>query len=461
MIYFMEIGLIRGISNTLLASLLSLFTFHYSLAENHGNEVARAIDSQLDWHRAAESLSDFRIVDGMLFPQSVGAVFTSHVMQFPEKQSFEAIRFGQPGYWGEDQWKNAGNLGPTEEADAPVFISPAAGKYWYLNAVSGGGEYNAWHSTDFVNWTDYGNVTEKDWVTSAEYADGHFFIYYDEPNDEDPHLIRFTDLRSAEGRIEHGLVFDDPSHGSDIAAFRDLDGRFHLIYEDWSAINARAHSWDSQVAGRTSSPDGIHGFTNRGHQPVIDLRGQNKGRKKSYQHPNGTYEYEVHAGPHDAFGDFEMIRVGDRYYLFCDFHPEGVEIGLGYWMSDSLDRHFDFGGVIRRNVHPDPSAGFAEGEFVMFVQGGDDLKSSGPWVDAIEARAGVDQDGDGIIDVWTEWSRVRESYGRIDGFAKVFSAEPAELDLSRLPAGFGIRFMVRFGAVGAILDRVAVVSGDV
>lgn len=99
--------------------------------------------------------------------------------------------------------------------------------------------------------------------------------------------------------------------------------------------------------------------------------------------------------------------------------------------------------------------------FSMFVQCDDDLKRNGPWVDAIEARAGVDQDGDGIIDVWTEWSRVRESYGRIDGFAKVFSAEPAELDLSRLPAGFGIRFMVRFGAVGAILDRVAVVSGDV
>ena len=102
--------------------------------------------------------------------------------------------------WGANKWQGAGDLTPgVNDGDAGVFLSPADGDYWYFNANSGGGQYRAYHSTNMVNWTSHGNVTGKDWVTSAEYANGQFFIYYDEPNDEDPHLIVFDnadDLRN-------------------------------------------------------------------------------------------------------------------------------------------------------------------------------------------------------------------------------------------------------------------------
>jgi hypothetical protein len=314
-----------------------------------------------------------------------------------------------------------------------------------------------------VDWTDHGPVTGQDWITSAEYHDGTFFVYYDEPNDENPHLMTFTDITDASTRVLHGEVLDTQSHGSDMAAFRDLDGTFHIIYEDWMAINARQHSWDSQYAGHTSSLDGINGFTAHEHTPPIDRRGNPTGQILQYNHPNGTYEYEVHDGPLDAWGDYELIRVGDTYYLFADDHPEGSSIGLGYWYSDDLYGEFTYGGMIRNGLHPDPTAGFAEGEFVMFVQGpalgaGQDLTSSGPWVNGVEAQAGVDTDGDGNIDVWTDWQVISESYSRIDGFAKAYAVDPAALDLSSLPEGFGIQFRFRTDDPNAIFDRVILES---
>ena len=46
-----------------------------------------------------------------------------------------------------------------------------------------------------------------------------------------------------------GLAFADPSHGSDAGIIRSLDGKFHVIYEDWSPINASKRSWDSPIGG--------------------------------------------------------------------------------------------------------------------------------------------------------------------------------------------------------------------
>ena len=422
------------------------------------------IDSQDEWYAAAASdATQFTLSNGLATPTHAGAIFESHVQRFTHKQRFETLTLAQTPQWGAGKWESSGNLGPSTEFDAPVFVSPAEGEYYYLNRNNSGPIYHVWSSPDMVNWTDHGPVTGQDWVTSAEYHDGTFYIYYDEPNDENPHLMTFTDLTDASTRVDHGEVLDNESHGSDMAAFRDLDGSFHIIYEDWSAINARQHSWDSQYAGHTSSPDGINGFTAHEHTPPIDRRGNPTGQILQYNHPNGTYQYEVHDGSLDAWGDYELIRVGDTYYLFADDHPEGSGIGLGYWYSDDLYGEFTYGGKIRDGMHPDPTAGFAEGEFVMFVQGpatgaGQDLTSSGPWVDGVEAQAGVDTDGDGEIDVWTEWQDVSEQYSRIDGFAKAYAVDPADLDLSGLPDGFGIQFRIRTNDTAAVFDSVIVES---
>ncbi len=86
------------------------------------------------------------------------------------------------------------------------------------------------------------------------------------------------------------------------------------------------------------------------------------------------------------------------------------------------------------------------------------LTSAGPWVDAVQARAGVDTDGDGIVDVWTAWEDVVEAYGRIEGFAKVFSVDPAAMDLSSLPEGYGIAFEFSTADIGAVMDSLTIES---
>lgn len=74
---------------------------------------------------------------------------------------------------------------------------------------------------------------------------------------------------------------------------------------------------------------------------------------------------------------------------------------------------------------------------------------------------GVDTDGDGEIDEWTDWVEVSESYGRIDGFAKAFSVDPAAMDLTGLPDGYGIQFMYRVGDTEAPIDSVVIESAAV
>ena len=94
--------------------------------------------------------------------------------------------------------------------------------------------YHAWHSKDLRDWKLLGLVCPSSCMTSAEYVDGKFYLYYDEPNDENPHLIIDDDLTDGILGKEYGEVFNDPSHGSDAGVFRDEDGTFHMIYEDES-----------------------------------------------------------------------------------------------------------------------------------------------------------------------------------------------------------------------------------
>ncbi len=97
------------------------------------------------------------------------------------------------------------------------------------------------------------------------------------PNDQDPHLFIDDDLTDGKPGKNMGLAFADPSDGSDCAVIRDLDGKFHIIYEDWSPINAGKHSWDSPLAGHSVSPNGMY-TPLKIKQPAVDHRTKPTGK---------------------------------------------------------------------------------------------------------------------------------------------------------------------------------------
>ena len=86
---------------------------------------------------------------------------------------------------------------------------------------------------------------------------------------------------------------------------------------------------------------------------------------------------------------------------------------------------------------------FAEGKFFLATQQKEDFVSPGPWVESVEVRVGVDTDNDKKIDKWSDWTKVQERYDYVKGFAKQVAREPAQMDLSKLPAGFGFQFELK------------------
>ena len=394
------------------------------------------VNSTGQWEKTEKMSSNLSFSKGCAEPTAEKAGFRSRVKSYGKKRRATQIIFEQSPVW--DNWVRISDIEPQGGKDAPVFLVAGEGDYWYLNALRGGGRYSAWYSEDMKNWTLHKNAIGKDWVTTAEYADGTFYVYYDEPNDEDPHLVIDNDLTDT-NHTDKGEVFADPSHGSDSGVFRAEDGSFHLIYEDWNPIDASAHSWDSPLAGHSESPDGIHGFEPHEHPAPIDERTVPVPEFGTFNHPAGKFVYHKHQGAQDAYGDYTVIRVGSQYYIFCDFDPHGAPMRLGYWTSDTLRGEFEWGGDIGKGFHPDPTIGFAEGQFYIFAQG-PDFVSSGPWVNQVKARAGVDEDGDEKIDQWTDWQVVREEYSRREGFSRIVDASTASIDLSVLPAGYGFAF---------------------
>jgi hypothetical protein len=249
-------------------------------------------------------------------------------------------------------------------------------------------------------------------------------------------------------------------HGSDCSLFRnDEDGLFHLIYEDWSPIKASTHAWDSPLAGHTTSVDGITGFVEGDHQPPIDLRTTPTGTFGTYNHPNyPNASYEIHSPDQNAYGDWTTVKIGSRFFMFCDNDPVGQSIRMGRFASDSIYGQFKYTGEMHTG-HPDPSVGFAEGQFYLFTQQNTDYTSPGPWVDGVEARAGVDTDGNGSIDQWTTWQSINEQYDYTPEFIRVVTLTPAGLDLSSLPEGYGFEFEFKIddsvvAAASPIMDQV-------
>jgi hypothetical protein len=129
--------------------------------------------------------------------------------------------------------------------------------------------------------------------------------------------------------------------------------------------------------------------------------------------------------------------------MFSDYdsHDEEKSMRIARWTSDDINKTFEFDGEIGEDFHPDPTVGFAEGQFYLIVQRTDvDFVSPGPWIGNVAARVGADENGDGNIDQWTDWQTVSETYDHKPGFARIVDVAPAAIDLSSLPAAKGFKF---------------------
>ena len=468
--------------------------------------------TQEEWSSNSASSPQLEIKDGMLRATADRAVYKSVLKSFDSKRSPKSIIVHQSTAWL--NWQAVKDMKPKGAGGAPIFMKKAAGDYWLLSIVNrslpkakkgaapvklagfdtpllpttdpnqflakggeklGQGGYRAWQSKDMKNWVYHGSVTTRKgaWATSAEFVDGKAYIYHDYPNDQDPHLTIDEDLTDGLPGKEMGKVFADPSHGSDSAVIRDLEGKFHIIYEDWSPIDASVRAWDSPLAGHTVSEDGINDFEILA--PAVDERTTPTGEIGTYFHPHwhktdpenypgvvvpedipqhrikkgGVFsqaKYEIHSPAQRAYGDWSAISIGGQYYLFADYDPVGAksksEMSVAWFTSSSIDEQFTLCGNIGSG-HPDPDIMFAEGQFYLVTQNQLDYISPGPWVDGVEVRVGVDTDNDKAVDQWTEWSVVKESYDHIEGFSKQVSKTPAQADLSELPEGFGFQYEIR------------------
>lgn len=432
--------------------------------QNKKEAVLWKIDSSKEWGKNDTSTADFNFEKGMV---SGEGIFKSKKRKLKKVTKLSSITLEQSPVW--NNWKEVKHVGPSNLADAPVLLSLKDKDYWAFGRygklksedpfqTSGKGSeaeklkgYHAWHSTDMVHWVHHGSITdwEARWMTTAEYVNGKFYFYADVPNDTDPHLIIDDNIYDGKMGKKMGMVYDD-GPGSDMAIMRDIDGTFHLISENWTPINASLRAWDSPLADHAVSPDGIKPFKNLA--PAIDHRTKFTGEYGSYKHPHwgkgNTNKFEIHSPIQNAYGDWTIIRIGDQYHLFGDYDEANEatagkrssrdHMKVGRFTSSSLDKPFEFSGTFGKG-HPDPTVGFAEGQFYLISQT-NDFVSSGPWVDGVEVRVGVDSNGDKNIDTWTNWTSIKETYNHTPDFPRVISKTPAALDLSSLPKTKYVQF---------------------
>ena len=476
---------------TLLAStLILLMTATGSKADDW------SLSTQQEWKAGIESLEGADILNGQVTPREKGAKLRTRLHQADQKKKASSLTIAQSAVW--QNWEPIENLGPSNLSDAPVLLTIGPNNYWMFGRYGGKrkkntekqkefkpatatlqgfdiplqttrfpnqfdapgglkpgkGGYHAWQSRDMKNWVHHGPVTEgfSKWVTSAEHIDGKTLIYYDFPNDQDPHVYVDEDLFDGEPGKNMGIAVKDPSHGSDAGFIRDLQGRMHVIIEDWSPINASKRSWDSPLAGHAVSENGLDNF--KFLAPPVDERTKSTGKIATYNHPHwakedpsrfktNVAEYEVHEPEQEAYGDWAAICIGGQYYLFADYDPAGGHsMSVGWFTSSSIDKPFTWCDHIGTG-HPDPDVAFAEGKFYLATQQKTDFVSPGPWVESVEVRVGVDTDGNGEVDDWTDWKEVKETYDYIEGFSKQIARTPAAVDLSELPKGFGFQVEIR------------------
>ena len=298
----------------------------------HADKGDWKIDTGKDWKEGIESSEGAVFEGGSVSPEEKAATIVTKLRSFDTKRSAQSLTVAQSPIW--QNWNPIENLGPSNLQDAPVLLTMGPDDYWMFGRYGGGqprrkkgeqakplpkfqpesatlegfdvplqttrfpnqfnapgglkkskGGYHAWQSRDMKNWVHHGPVTEgfSRWVTSAEMVDGKALIYYDFPNDQDPHVYVDDDLTDGEPGENKGKVLDDPSHGSDAGFIRDLDGNVHVIFENWNAINASKRSLDGPMAGHAVSPNGIDPFKIK--NLAVDNRTTPTGKIATYNHP--------------------------------------------------------------------------------------------------------------------------------------------------------------------------------
>jgi len=439
----------------------------------------RVVDTQEEWQKVMADSQAMELADGLLLPQA-GEAFVS--VTFPtngKKQALKSVTLRQFPVW--DSWKGIPRVVPGGVNDAPVLLAVEPGNYWIVHP-------KVMHSTDMVQWKEIAGMV-RPCTTDAEYHDGKFYLYYDKPNDRDA-WVYITDDLSVKNAGQDHLVLQKPYLGGDAAIFRNEDGLWHMIYENYEP-GEHGGTWDTALAGHSVSPDGIHGFEPDAHVPPIDTRGEPTGKtgllrlhptqytpeeKKAMEAaPHEKFkkhihiEHDLYDGPKDFYGDYTLIKVGRWYYLFCDYHADRGDrdkwengkpksMRVGRWRTDDITKPFVWCGEVGRNVHPDPTIAFAEGRFYLLVQNWEhdpdnpdvDYVSDGPWVDGVEVRAGVDVNNDGKIDEWTPFTRIKETYRQKPGFTKIVDVTPASLDTSSLPAGYAFQIEFKTTAINGV-----------
>ncbi|MCJ8165737.1 hypothetical protein MKJ04_12865 [Pontibacter sp. E15-1] len=503
-----------GLKSVLLA--LAAGSFHVVFAAGGERQMHKdstktkqewVIHTQQDWESNVSTSSNLEFKDGTAIPTASTAIYKSKLKQFKTPQSAQSIIVAQSPVW--QNWEPVQNVGPSNLGDAPIALRVGDdywmfGRYTYpknkkkedfkgkdvtlegydiqlktspfeeqydaaggLNPMLGG--YHAWQSKDMKTWIHHGPVSEyfSRWMTTAEYVDGKFYLYYDFPNDQDPHLYIDDNLMDGVPGKNMGMVFKDPTHGSDCAIIRDLDGNFHVIAEDWSPIDASKRSWDSPLAVHAVSKTGKEKFKILA--PPVDNRTTPTGEIGTYKHPHWAIEdpknyktniaeYNIHEPEQEAYGDWAAISIGGQYYLFGDFdRSEGEPMSVCWFTSSDINKPFTFCGNIGEG-HPDPDIMFAEGKFYLVTQQETDFVSPGPWVEDVALRVGVDTNNDGFANYWTSWQTVSEAYSTVKGFSKQVAKTPAMVDLASLPQGYGFQFEVRItdsteNSSKPILDR--------
>jgi len=500
--------------------ILSSLFFSVSLQSyaEKNDESLLEIDLATDAKKAIVSDAGLELSDFGIAPKEKKGSFLTKIITSKEKKKAKSVTLSHSPQWL--NWIPIENIGPKNLADAPVFIVKGPKDYWMFGKYGSfdqkkkrkkgnkkgakskaksaaksqfvpqeaklkgldipllttpdprqfdapgakqksKGGYHAWQSRDMVNWVHHGCITPQyaRWVTNAEFVDGKTYIYYDYPNDQDPHLFIDSDLTDGKPGEDKGMVWKDPSHGSDAGFIRSFDGKMHVIYEDWSPINARNHAWDSPLAGHAVSEDGVKPFKLL--PPAVDHRTKPTGKKATFKHPHwlahkdwdtNIAEYEIHEPEQNAYGDWAPICIGGQYYIFGDFDPKREidangkkkrhSMSVGWLTSSSIDKPFKWCGHVGEG-HPDPDVCFAEGKFYLATQQETDFTSPGPWVEKVEVKIGIDTTGDGKIDHWGDWKEVKESYDYIKGFSKQIKKIPATINLDAYPAGFGYQFEVR------------------
>ena len=172
------------------------------------------VDSQEQWTQSTSASKNLAFDRGLANPTGGQASFSSTIQSFEKKKRAGRITFTQSPAW--DNWTAVPSVGPKDASNAPIFLPIADGDYWYFGEFKNQKKgYHAWRSSDMKTWKHLGPIGWSRWATTAEYVDGKIFLYYDEPNDQDPHLVIIENLNDKPTWRDVGKVLDDPTHGSD------------------------------------------------------------------------------------------------------------------------------------------------------------------------------------------------------------------------------------------------------